>query len=215
MHLKICGLRDPEQAAQVASLGVSAIGVIAVPSSPRFVPVPERPVLWQAISRVAPATERVLVVADPDPATIEAIAADPGVSVVQLHGQESPEQCLALKQQLQRPIWKALRIRQPQDLDLAEHYAEAVEALLLDAWVPDQLGGSGARIPIEWLRGFAPSRPWWLAGGVSAERVEGLVQELRPFGLDASSSVERAPADKDLKKVRALVAAVRQHAPLP
>lgn len=215
MHLKICGLRDPDQAAQVAAVGVAAIGVIAVPSSPRFVPLPERPALWQAISRVAPHTERVLVVADPDMPTIGAIAADPGVSVVQLHGQESPAQCLALKQQLQRPIWKALRIRQPQDLELAERYADAVDALLLDAWVPDQLGGSGARIPIEWLSGFAPSRPWWLAGGVSADRVEGIVEQLRPFGLDASSSVERAPADKDLSKVRALAAAVRQHTPLP
>lgn len=215
MHLKICGLRDPAQAAQVASLGVTAIGVIGVPTSPRYVPVPQRQDLWSAIAAVNPSTERVLVVADPDTATISAMAADQGASVVQLHGQESPEQCLALKRQLQRPIWKALRIRQPQDLALAERYADVVDALLLDAWVPDQLGGSGARIPIEWLDGFAPRRPWWLAGGVSAARVQGILQHLRPDGLDASSSVERGPADKDLDKVRALVAAVRQYAPTP
>ena len=215
MHLKICGLRDPAQAAQVASLGVTAIGVIGVPTSPRYVPVPQRQDLWSAIAAVNPSTERVLVVADPDAQTISAMAADQGASVVQLHGQESPEQCLALKRQLQRPIWKALRIRQPQDLALAERYADVVDALLLDAWVPDQLGGSGARIPIEWLDGFSPRRPWWLAGGVSASGVQDILQQLRPDGLDASSSVERAPADKDLDKVRALVAAVRQHAPPP
>ena len=215
MHLKICGLRDPAQAAQVASLGVTAIGVIGVPTSPRYVPVPQRQDLWSAIAAVNPSTERVLVVADPDAQTISAMAADQGASVVQLHGQESPEQCLALKRQLQRPIWKALRIRQPQDLALAERYADVVDALLLDAWVPDQLGGSGARIPIEWLDGFSPRRPWWLAGGVSASGVQDILQQLRPDGLDASSSVERAPADKDLDKVRALVAAVPQHAPPP
>jgi phosphoribosylanthranilate isomerase len=86
-----------------------------------------------------------------------------------------------------------------------------VDALLLDAWVPDQLGGTGHRIPIEWLESFRPALPWWLAGGITAERLPGALQALQaspPVGVDASSGVERAPGDKDLVQVAQLVAAV-------
>ena len=210
MHLKICGLRDPAQAERVAALGVDAIGVIGVPSSPRFVPAADRAAVWSAIAAVSPRLERVIVLANPDAEALTSVEADRGATVLQLHGDEPPERCRELRQALQLPIWKALRIRRPEDLTLAERYADAADALLLDAWVPDQLGGSGVRIPIEWLDHFQPSLPWWLAGGISAARVPEIRQRLRPFGLDASSAVERAPADKDLARVEELVAAVRR-----
>jgi phosphoribosylanthranilate isomerase len=84
-----------------------------------------------------------------------------------------------------------------------------VDALLLDAWVPDQLGGTGHPIPPEWLESFSPPLPWWLAGGITPERAPLLLQRLRPTGLDASSGVEDAPGEKNLLRVAALVAAVR------
>ena len=86
-----------------------------------------------------------------------------------------------------------------------------VYALLLDAWVPDQLGGTGDRIPIEWLSGFESPLPWWLAGGLNPERVApalGALQDQPPSGLDVSSGVERAPGDKDLVMAEQLVAAL-------
>jgi phosphoribosylanthranilate isomerase len=84
-----------------------------------------------------------------------------------------------------------------------------VDALLLDAWVPGQLGGTGHPIPPEWLESFSPPLPWWLAGGITPERAPLLLQRLRPTGLDASSGVEDAPGEKNLLRVAALVAAVR------
>lgn len=212
-HLKICGLRQPQQATAVAALGVEAIGVIAVPSSPRYVDPAQRPELWAAVAAVAPACQGVLVVADPEDGDLNALMPEQGHRLLQLHGQESPERCRQLREALGLPLWKALRIRHPDDLQRATAYAEVVDGLLLDAWVPDQLGGSGHRIPIEWLQGFAPSLPWWLAGGITPERVAEVLQHLSPAGLDASSGVERAPGDKNLERVEALVAAVRQASP--
>jgi phosphoribosylanthranilate isomerase len=84
-----------------------------------------------------------------------------------------------------------------------------VDALLLDAWVADQLGGTGHRIPVEWLEGFRSPIPWWLAGGITAERVPELLRRLAPDGLDASSGVEDAPGEKNLLRVSQLVATVR------
>lgn len=208
--LKICGLRQPDQAEAVARMGVDAIGVIGVEHSPRWVPPGDRPVLFGRIAAAAPACLRVLVVANPGDAELAELSAVQGHTALQLHGDEPPERCAELRQRLPGlELWKALRIRQPQDLKQAAVFAPLVDALLLDAWVPDQLGGTGHRIPLEWLAGFAPAVPWWLAGGIRADRIPVVQQALNPAGLDASSGVERAPADKDLVAVEALVAAVR------
>ena len=207
--LKICGLRDPAQAAAVAQLGVDAIGVIGVPGSPRFLEAEQRPALFAAMRAAAPGCRGVLVVADPLEQQWPQLELGQGHAVVQLHGSETPQLCGQVHSRLGCEIWKALRIRRPEDLQRAVDYAPVVDALLLDAWVPDQLGGTGHRIPIEWLQGFTPVLPWWLAGGIRAERVPGLLSQLGPTGLDASSGVERSPGDKDLDQVAALVAAVR------
>ena len=207
--LKICGLRDPAQAAAVAQLGVDAIGVIGVPGSPRFLEAEQRPALFAAMRAAAPGCRGVLVVADPLEQQWPQLELGQGHAVVQLHGSETPQLCGQLRSRLGCQIWKALTIRRPEDLQRAVDYAPVVDALLLDAWVPDQLGGTGHPIPIEWLQGFTPVLPWWLAGGIRAERVPGLLSQLGPTGLDASSGVERSPGDKDLDQVAALVAAVR------
>jgi phosphoribosylanthranilate isomerase len=207
--LKICGLRDPAQAAAVAQLGVDAIGVIGVPGSPRFLEAEQRPALFAAMRAAAPGCLGVLVVADPLEQQWPQLELGQGHAVVQLHGSETPQLCGQLRSRLGCEIWKALRIRRPEDLQRAADYAPVVDALLLDAWVPDQLGGTGHRIPIDWLQGFTPVLPWWLAGGIRAERVPGLLTQLDPTGLDASSGVERSPGDKDLDQVAELVAAVR------
>jgi phosphoribosylanthranilate isomerase len=213
MLLKVCGLRQPDQAAAVAALGADAIGVIGVPQSPRWLEPAQRPALFEAIHRARPDCLGVLVVADPADAELEQLKPAAGHQVLQLHGGETPERCQALRAVLGPDLilWKALRIRSEADLEQAEAYAAVVDALLLDAWVPDQLGGTGHRIPIEWLEGFQPRLPWWLAGGITPERLPQALQALAatpPVGVDASSGVERAPGDKDLARVEQLVAAV-------
>ncbi|EDY37952.1 N-(5'phosphoribosyl)anthranilate isomerase [Cyanobium sp. PCC 7001] len=208
-RIKICGLRDPAQAAAVARLGVDAIGVIGVQGSPRFVSPAQRAAIFAAVEAAAPACDGVLVVADPSDAQLEELHPQRGHRILQLHGQESPARCSTLRRALGCRIWKALRIRSRADLEQAEAYRSHVDALLLDAFVADQLGGTGHRIPLDWLVGWRSPLPWWLAGGINPERVRGVLEQLAPTGVDASSGVERGPADKDLTRVAALVAAVR------
>jgi phosphoribosylanthranilate isomerase len=206
-RLKVCGLRQPAQARAVAALGVEALGVIGVSTSPRYVAAAERPALFAAMAEGAPACLGVLVVADPPDEDLESLGHGHGHAVVQLHGQESVDRCRSLRRQLGLPLWKAVRVRGPHDLEATSSYAGVVDALLLDAWVPDQLGGTGHRIPIEWLEDFAPPLPWWLAGGLTPERLPLVLRHLRPQGLDVSSGVEDAPGVKNLERVRALIAA--------
>lgn len=205
-RLKICGLRRSDQAQAIASLGVSAIGVIGVRSSPRYLDAAARSQLFKGLAEAFPGCRRVLVVADPDAREVAELGRHPGHDVLQLHGGESPQRCSELRASLGLEIWKALRIRSPDDLRRAADYADSVDALLLDAWAVDQLGGTGRRLPIEWLDGFTATVPWWLAGGVTPEAAPEILRRVNPDGLDVSSGVENAPGDKNLERVRELVA---------
>ena len=208
--LKICGLRQPDQAAAIASLGVDAIGVIAVPGSPRHLPAAQRPAVFAAARQANPACLGVLVVVDPDPAMLDALGAGQGHQVVQLHGDETPERCLQLRAALPGvSLWKAVRVRSHDDLTRAMDYQDCVDALLLDAWVSGHMGGTGVAIPLELLQTFHPPLPWWLAGGIQADSAAAALSVLNPTGLDASSGVERSPGDKDPARVAALLAVIR------
>lgn len=204
-RLKICGLRHPDQAAAVASLGVAAIGVIAVPGSPRCLSASQRRRVFTAVEAVRPDCLRVLVVADPPQKDLQALQPCHGHGVVQLHGNESPELCRRLRQENDVKVWKALRIRHPRDLAIALAYAPVVDAVLVDAWDPVQRGGTGRRIPVEWLERFRPPVPWWLAGGITPAVLPEVLQRLRPDGIDVSSGVETSPGEKDLRQVSALL----------
>ncbi|MFY7696729.1 MAG: phosphoribosylanthranilate isomerase [Cyanobium sp.] len=210
-QLKICGLRDPLQAGAIAASGVDAIGVVAVPGSPRFLPVDQRPALFAAVQRSQPGCLGVLVVADPADRELPDLHPGKGHQVVQLHGGESPQRCRELRRSLglEVVLWKALRIRSREDLPRWEAYADVVDALLLDAWVPDQLGGTGRSIPVDWLEGFVPSIPWWLAGGINPETVGAVLEKVNPDGVDASSGVEDRPGVKNLERVNQLIHALK------
>ena len=210
-ELKICGITDIEQAIAIARLGVQAIGVIGVPNTPRYVEPHQRRSLFNVLEEQHPQLNRVWVVANPEDAALEEALNGAGQpSVVQLHGTESIERCQALKQRYPRQQWwKALRVREPDDLHQLQQYAPWVDALLLDAWAADQLGGTGHRLPLDWLSDTELAVPWWLAGGVSAEWVPELLSRVTPQGLDASSRLEERPGWKNLDKVQALVEAVQ------
>jgi phosphoribosylanthranilate isomerase len=116
-----------------------------------------------------------------------------------------------LRQSLGVKVWKALRLRERADLTQAILYAQHVDGLLLDAWAADQLGGTGQRLPLEWLQGFKPAVPWWLAGGIASNVLPEILSRVRPDGLDVSSAVEKSPGDKDLDRVADLVRAINHY----
>ena len=215
--LKICGLTDLGQALAVAKIGADAIGVIGVPDTPRYLADAPRRALFECLEQLAPQLQRVWVVANATEDTINKGLSGVGApTVVQLHGDESPETCLKLRQRHpETRFWKALRLRTPDQLNSVEPYMDAVHALLLDAWNPDQLGGTGHRLPLDWLAEADLPLPWWMAGGVSAEWIPELLAQVNPDGLDASSRLEIRPGWKDLNKVAALVEAIRCSAEIP
>ncbi|MCA1994978.1 MAG: phosphoribosylanthranilate isomerase [Coleofasciculus sp. S288] len=207
MRVKICGITKPEQGQAIAQLGATALGFICVQTSPRYVtPGQIRAVVEQLLVSV----DRVGVFANATIEEICEIVAEAGLSAVQLHGSESPEFCEMLRKSLPKlEMIKALRVKTSECLNQAVTYASCVDTLLLDAYHPHLLGGTGKTIDWITLQRFRPSVPWLLAGGLTPENILEALSELQPDGIDLSSGVERSPGDKDLDKVAQLFEKVR------
>jgi phosphoribosylanthranilate isomerase len=202
MRLKICGLMQKEQCQAIAALGVHALGFIGVPESKRYL-TPEQ--VRMLTADLPPFVARIGVFADLPLADLLALVPRLHLSGVQLHGNESPAYCQHVREQLPGyEIIKALRLRSVEQLHAIKDYAPHITAVLLDAYQPDQLGGTGQRLDWQLLANFQPPVPWILAGGLTVDNIQEAVTRLQPSGLDLSSSVERAPGDKDLEQVKQL-----------
>ncbi len=206
MRVKICGLTKPDQAVAIATMGASVLGFICVKQSPRYVSPPT----IHSIVQELPPIDCFGVFADASMQQIEQTVDLGHLSGVQLHGQESPNYCQQLRMALPHvEIIKALRLRQPDDLEQLKTYAPYVDTFLLDAYHPDQLGGTGHTLDWQALQTFHPTKPWFLAGGLRPDNVAEALATLSPDGLDLSSGVEHSPGDKDLTKVAQLLATVK------
>jgi phosphoribosylanthranilate isomerase len=201
MRVKICGLTKPEQALAIAQLGATALGFICVPQSPRYISTDR---VKTIVKELPLEVDKIGVFANADREEIAAFVAV-GLTGVQLHGDESPEFCQQLKQLLPEvEIIKALRIKNAQYLSAINDYANCVDTLLLDAYHPQLLGGTGTTLNWETLKQFCPNLPWLLAGGLTPDNILDALKKLNPGGIDLSSGVERSPGDKDLDKVAKL-----------
>jgi phosphoribosylanthranilate isomerase len=207
MRVKICGITQPEQGIAIASCGATALGFILVPSSPRYVSPKAIGTIIAAISRPL---DYIGVFADADLETIRRAVLESGLTGVQLHGGESPEFCDRLRQALPKvEIIKALRVRDGYTLEKAAIYGDRVDTLLLDAYHPRQLGGTGQTLDWTAIVRWRSPLPWFLAGGLTAENILDALTHLSPQGIDLSSGVERSPGDKDLGKVALLFERLR------
>ncbi|WP_413390051.1 phosphoribosylanthranilate isomerase [Prochlorococcus marinus] len=210
--IKICGITKTSQAKSIAQFKINAIGVIGVKNSPRFVAEEECIKIFNEVEKVSSEIEKVFVIANEKLETIKCInnRSNPP-SVIQLHGDESVDYCRELKNEFPTiKLWKAFRIKSINDLKIISQYEKDVDAILLDAWDDKSLGGTGKRVPKEFLLNKTFQAPWILAGGISAEIIPEIFSKLRPDGIDASSRLEVSPGIKDLKKVESLVRKIRE-----
>jgi len=210
--IKICGLTQPSQAKAIAEMRVNAIGVIGVRSSERFVSASQRERIFTELKPYEKNIERVLVVSDQTDSEFDAaLQNEICPTVFQLHGNESQERCAYLREKYPTiKWWKALRIKEEKDLAQIYNFEDIVDAILIDAWSSKNLGGTGKRIPLSWIKQIKIKAPWWIAGGISQDWIPKILENTKPYGIDASSRLETSPGIKDLEKVNLLIRKIRE-----
>ena len=207
--VKICGITSVEQALQIAKLGVDAIGVISVKESPRYISPKIKKDIFRKLKKNFPKIKRVSVVKN-IPLELISINSFDSENVIQLHGDESLSYCKKLRRELpQIEIWKAFRIKDREDTREIELFSDFIDAVLLDSWNEKTYGGSGTRINYKYLEGLKFSKPWLLAGGISADWLKQILTHIKPNGIDVSSSIESAPGIKDLNETKKLLKIIK------
>ena len=210
MRVKICGITRLEQGRSIAQMGASALGFICVERSPRYVRPEQIRAVSDGLLTEGYGCDRVGVFADVEVAEIVRVVEIGLLNAVQLHGNESPEFCQQVRSALPTvELIKAFRVRSAETLESVRQYEEFVDTLLLDAYDPNLLGGTGHTIDWSMLQGFRSDCAWLLAGGLTPENINDALEQLTPDGIDLSSGVEIAPGNKDLQKVEQLFEALR------
>jgi phosphoribosylanthranilate isomerase len=208
--VKICGVTRVDDALACAAVGAEWIGLNFYPKSPRCI----RPEEAAAIISALPCSVTAVGVFVDRPAGEVADLADQlGLSVVQLHGHEPPED-LVLLRKLQ--VVRAFRLKAASDWSGVSDYlarAQALgrlpDAILIDAYVAGQSGGTGATVALDVLDCIPPLPRLILAGGLTPENVAAKVARVQPWMVDVASGVESSPGRKDPAKVAAFVKAAR------
>ncbi|MGH8556240.1 MAG: phosphoribosylanthranilate isomerase [Methylococcales bacterium] len=201
-RVKICGFTRKADALCAAMLGVDAIGLVFYPPSPRAVSID---LAREIVAGLPPFVSVVALFVDEQPDKIHAVIENLAVDLLQFHGAESPEFCNSFSV----PYVKAIGIDTQVDIGEIERRYSSARGLLLDAYHPEQKGGTGLRF--DWTAIPRQCRmPIILAGGLNVENVGKALESVHPFALDVSSGVEIGKGIKDRDKMAAFIKEVQQ-----
>ena len=197
MFVKICGLTNEQDALLAVALGADALGFVFAPSPRQISPALAR----EIVKRLPPETVTVGVFRNETPSRIIEIVNEARLQGAQLHGHETPAMTAEVATDV-RFVIKAV-VAGSQDAAHASNFAS--DAILVDGLHP----GSGTAYDWELLQDIPTDIRLMLSGGLSPENVAAGIAQVRPWGVDVSSGVEKAPGLKDAVKMRHFITNAR------
>ncbi len=185
IRTKICGITKLEDALYCCRLGADALGFVFYDKSPRHITTEQA----QDIIRQLPAfVTTVGLFVNTSQEEIINVLKTVSLDMLQFHGDESPEFCASFA----RPFIKAIRVRNQQDILDAQNNFPHARALLFDAYVEKNYGGTGQLFDWQLLPDEL-SLPWILSGGLSPDNISTAICQTKAQAVDISSGVERPP----------------------
>lgn len=196
MKVKICGITDLETALHVSNTGADAIGFVFAKSKRRISPQSAKAIIEKLPSSI----EKVGVFVNERTEVIKEIASYCGLTMIQLHGEESMEVCNSFS----LPVIKAVGIGNEEDAKKASHYD--VDYLLVDSPKGQQYhGGNGETFNWSFLSVMnLTKQKVILAGGLTDANVGMAIEKVHPYMVDVSSGVE-SNGKKDFNKIEKFI----------
>lgn len=209
-EIKICGLSTIESVSAVIAGGADYMGLIFFEKSPRNVSLAKAKELS---SFAGSALKKVAVSVNATNDFLDQIVEAMQPDYIQLHGHETVERCLEVKQRYGLKVVKAFAISNEADLHKTNDYAEVVDKYLFDAKAPkgsDLPGGNGISFDWKLLSQFVSAKPYMLSGGINELNVINALEISGAKSIDLSSGVESAPGVKDIDKINNLIKVIRE-----
>lgn len=129
------------------------------------------------------------------------------LDVIQLHGDEDYSTVMFYSNKTSCEIWKAVRAKSPEDIE--QYKWHSIDKLLIDSFSENAYGGTGKRINTEIVKNAEITKPFFIAGGITAENVSEIVRDVRPYGVDLSSSIE-TDGFKDFSKMKSIMRILKE-----
>lgn len=200
--IKVCGITQSDQLRQLEGLPIDYVGHIFFEKSPRVINDIEALKIKTSVNRVGVFVNESLV-------QIDKVAKELSISTIQLHGDESAELCVQLKE-LGFTIWKAIGIQEKKDVHKVDMYKSYVDAFLFDT-KSSAYGGTG--ITFDWtiLDAYTGQTPFLLSGGIGPNEMEILKKYDHPqwLGIDINSRFEIAAGYKNIEMIKNCVTSWR------
>jgi phosphoribosylanthranilate isomerase len=205
LRVKICGVTNEADARHAALAGADAVGLNFYPGSPRCIDAATAGLI---LRELPPFVEAVgLFVNQPLRPVFEFLHPLGRVRTIQWYGEHRE-----LSDCFPYHLIPAFPVRDADSLLAITRYLDTCRglnrlpaAVLVDAHVPGQHGGTGKQVPWELLAAFQPGLPLILAGGLTPDNVAEAVRVVRPYAVDVASGVEYSPGHKDPDKVRRFI----------
>lgn len=199
--IKICGIKNLNDALSAIEAGADMLGFNFYPKSPRYIEKDRCAAMTSVLKKEHPQIKLVGVFVNSAVDEIKDILQTCSLDLAQLHGDETAEMLRALNGK----GFKAFRGKIDEKLMVKNE-----PAFLIDAMVKDVYGGSGVQADWNAASKLAKQYNFLLAGGLTPENVGGAVSRVKPWGVDVASGVEASPGVKDEAKMIAFVKKIRE-----
>lgn len=205
LRVKICGMKDTRNIAHVAELKPDYMGFIFYRESPRYA----GGLVREALRSIPSGIVKTGVFVNETVNSILSTAEYYSLTAVQLHGNESPADCLLFRQHGLQVI-KALSIAGEKDFAVAANYNNSCDYLLFDTKTP-LYGGSGQQYDWNILKNYKGELPFFLSGGISPGDAERILEFSHPlmYGIDLNSRFEKAPGIKNMDALKSFLTTMR------
>jgi phosphoribosylanthranilate isomerase len=203
LEIKICGINDIESMNAALDNKANYVGLVFYKKSPRNISIE---LSKELLIRRNSYTKIVVLTVDPDDILISNIIFNIQPDFLQLHGQESPERCKAIKTKFNIPIIKGIGITSKEQLIYSTmKYGDVSDILLLDAPSSKLPGGNGAKFNWKVLKNYNYKKKWMLAGGLKFNNITEAIKITNAPAIDVSSGVEVHKGIKDSKLIKQLI----------
>lgn len=199
IQLKVCGMRDGRNIMEVAEAHPHFMGFIFYAGSPRYVGED-----FKIPSNFPVTTKRVGVFVNETTERIIRSIQDFKLDFIQLHGNESAQQCGELKN-YPVGIIKVFSVDDDMDFEITKQYQDVVDFFLFDT-KGKFYGGNARAFNWDVLTRYDQKIPFFLSGGITPDNVSDIqkISGLNVYAIDVNSGVEIQPAMKDVKKIKAI-----------
>ena len=203
LEIKLCGINDKYSMATALECKVEYIGLVFFKESPRNVSIELSKKLLENRNTF---TKIVALTVNPDDDLISKIIINIKPDFIQLHGNETPERCLKIKNQFNIPIIKGIGIKTREELIIAtREFEKHSDVLLLDAPSMSLPGGNGSKFNWNILKNYNYKKKWMPAGGLQSNNIHEAIKITNPTAVDISSGVEVQKGVKSPKLIKDFV----------